>query len=1139
MHRSILSLFKVPFRRLFVTVFLLCHIQYATAQNGLPQLLPPSPEAAALFKYLDYGVDYSSGVPQINIPLYEVKCGSLRVPISISYFAGGRKANDVTGPVGLGWSLNAGGMIARTIYGKPDDLSSFPPTWKPEANLTNKDDYDYLASLYYPGGYDSQYDIFSYTAGSYSGRFIAAGSSSEYKLLPLKPVKIFNISGTYPNRILDDKGNEYNYNVDEKGQIVMGYYNQPITAKLLSSIISADKNDTITFTYVTKVQKSYSEGDQYTLIDNDSRIDAIHYSTTYAVNSNYREYAIQRISEIKFRGGKVSFILYPSSDRIKTIEIRNDNNVLLKSIELQSSQLDFPAYTGTEPTYKLDAVLFRDSNLQSIDKYSFEYNASYNFSAKDRDFWGFVNANARRNSILIPKWNNIQVLFGPFGNSLTEFINIPGGQLNGADRNPNSNSQIGVLKKITYPSGGSTAFTFESNQYEDNGIKTGAGLRLAQIQHTDADGHTYYKTYKYGSGESGAGYYSYRRVLMQDLSYEKRYFTQLDNFSDLYEDNFRKRVYTSDLLQEIEEKASALPYYTEVTEYDGTPANNNGKTVYSFDFPYDVMPVITYPSPSFPGVLPAPYQYLDFSGLSVDNNIARRHINRYEPWKTAELQSIDVYRNNGNNTYTRVKSIDKIYKRTETEQVKGTHIYKLLEFGTQDNTTGWNTNTEKHAAQYLLLPVFQFADYTITIGKQELESEIENEFNASGEIGKITTYTYNNRSLPVNINTVSSKGDEFNVQIKYPADFLSDPQIGAISQTMNTANMLLPVEQLQLKGSTLLSGSKTIFKNWRTSANPQIASEFIQEKKGSGSYESRVQFFGYDNRSNITGMSKVADVRRSYIWGYNKLYPIAEAINAAATDIYYTSFEEGDGNSTDGDAKTGRKSHTGGFSKVLSGLTNGGYTLSYWQKSGSNWSLQTSSVNVSSGTYTISLSGQVDEVRFYPAAAEMNTYTYEPLTGMTSHCDAGNHTTFYEYDNYGRLKLVRDQDGKILKQYDYQYQSSFAADWQPTGNTRCERDAWNSYTGNQESEEKDANPYSTTYNTLRWVVSGASSACPRTACTGDGKRPVNNVCQTGTRELVSSEQLETRKWRCTYWVTYSTGPGEIISTFSTIPCTEH
>ena len=998
------------------------------AAQGLPKILPPSPEAASLFRFLDYAVDYSSGVPQVSIPLYEVKSGSLRVPVSISYFAGGRRVNDVTGPVGLGWSLNAGGMIARTIYGKPDDQASFPPTLKTSVSISNRLDYDYLASLYYPGGgtYDSEYDIFSYSAGAWSGKFLAhkTGGSFVYKQMPLKPVKIIGSSGAYPSIILDDKGNEYKFGVDERGQVQDLYYGNPITGKLLTSIISADKNDTISFTYVVKSQKSYSETDQYTLIDYDTRGSFTNYSTSYAVNSSYRQYAIQRIAEIKFRGGRVTFVLQPSSDRIKTIQVWDDNNTLIRNIELRSSQLDEPSYTGTEPTYKLDSILFQTGSMATMEKYSFEYNASSNFSAKDRDYWGFVNWFDGRNTIMVPKWYDIYVLFGQSGQSVSSYINIPGGSLSGADRSSNMNSLKGVLKKIIYPTGGSTEFTYESNQYYDNGsIKTGGGIRVAQIKNTDSNGNNYYKTYKYGYGESGYGTYRYNRILIGDMSSEKRHFTGLDNYASATTESFRKRVYSSEFLPEIADKAGLPVYYEQVTEYDGTVTSNKGKAVYTYNVPPDIMSVTDYPTPAFPYSTPYPYQWLDFSQFSSDNQIPRRHIYSWYPWKTAELQSTDFYRNNGNNTYTIIKKISNGYTRTETETVRGTHVYKFLEFGTGENKDISNTTTERVGAMEMNLPVFQFDDYLISIGKQELESVSEIQYTSDGELGQGTIYTYNDKSLPINIKTTSSKGEEFNTQIKYPADFVSDPVIGAVSQSMEAINMLnYPVEETNLKGTTTqLSSTKTIYRNWSGVSTPKIAPEIIQEKQGAGNYENRVRFFGYDDRSNVISVSKENDTRITYLWGYNKKYPIAEAVNAPLSDIFHTSFEETEGNSSEGDARTGRKSRTNGYNKSLTGLSNGAYLLSYWQKSGSSWVFQKSSANVTNGTYAISLSGQVDEIRFHPVAAQMTTFTYGPLIGMTSRCDVSGIITFYEYDNYGRLKCIRDKDKLILKTFEYQY----------------------------------------------------------------------------------------------------------------------
>jgi hypothetical protein len=63
----------------------------------------------------------------------------------------------------------------------------------------------------------------------------------------------------------------------------------------------------------------------------------------------------------------------------------------------------------------------------------------------------------------------------------------------------------------------------------------------------------------------------------------------------------------------------------------------------------------------------------------------------------------------------------------------------------------------------------------------------------------------------------------------------------------------------------------------------------------------------------------------------------------------------------------------------------------------------------------------VDEVRLYPSDAQMVTYTFDPLIGMTSQCDPNNRIVYYEYDGLQRLKLVRDQYGNVVKTYEYNY----------------------------------------------------------------------------------------------------------------------
>jgi YD repeat-containing protein len=56
------------------------------------------------------------------------------------------------------------------------------------------------------------------------------------------------------------------------------------------------------------------------------------------------------------------------------------------------------------------------------------------------------------------------------------------------------------------------------------------------------------------------------------------------------------------------------------------------------------------------------------------------------------------------------------------------------------------------------------------------------------------------------------------------------------------------------------------------------------------------------------------------------------------------------------------------------------------------------------------------------AAAFINTYTYLPGIGIISETDANGRTTTYEYDKLMRLKLIRDENGNVVKKTEYGYQ---------------------------------------------------------------------------------------------------------------------
>ena len=85
-----------------------------------PQIVPVSPEAEAVRKYVSYPVDYCTGLVDITIPLYTIKAGDIELPITLSYHSSGLKVRELSGWVGSGWTLNAEPSIMREINGIPD-----------------------------------------------------------------------------------------------------------------------------------------------------------------------------------------------------------------------------------------------------------------------------------------------------------------------------------------------------------------------------------------------------------------------------------------------------------------------------------------------------------------------------------------------------------------------------------------------------------------------------------------------------------------------------------------------------------------------------------------------------------------------------------------------------------------------------------------------------------------------------------------------------------------------------------------------------------------------------------------------------------------------------------------------------------
>ena len=173
----------------------------AQPTNSLLQdvVLPP-PNAAALGKYTDVPISHFTGVPSINIPIYTVQEGPLSLPISLNYHASGLKVAETSSWVGMGWSLNAGGMITRTVLGIADELTLGYASIGEEVTDQISDVKNQIETVGYTidntilpdvvsGLKDNRPDIFSFNFSGFSGKFYLDATGEVY-LIPRQDVRI-------------------------------------------------------------------------------------------------------------------------------------------------------------------------------------------------------------------------------------------------------------------------------------------------------------------------------------------------------------------------------------------------------------------------------------------------------------------------------------------------------------------------------------------------------------------------------------------------------------------------------------------------------------------------------------------------------------------------------------------------------------------------------------------------------------------------------------------------------------------------------------------------------------------------------------------------------------------------------------
>jgi hypothetical protein len=321
--------------------------------------------------------------------------------------------------------------------------------------------------------------------------------------------------------------------------------------------------------------------------------------------------------------------------------------------------------------------------------------------------------------------------------------------------------------------------------------------------------------------------------------------------------------------------------------------------------------------------------------------------------------------------------------------------------------------------------------------------------------------------------TTNSVGDTIVRKTYYSFDYGKQATTDSVFKKLKARNLVIPVSTREWKNGQLIGGTVTLFKDFASNssdtfinpskmyalqtsvplttvqANENIAlADTIITLLPNSYFIEKADFTVNGTTGKVTEQKLANDKNQALVWDNQLSMPLAVVDNAYVSEVAYNSFETTEtGNwtlnaasiSTDATAPTGAKVYTLSNSISKSSLNSSQkYILSYWQKSGT--------VTITGGTQTNSLAGRVlngwtyhevtitgttsltisgggiiDELRLYPATAQMTTYTYDDLFRMSAQCSVNSTIVHYEYDSINRLLDIKDQYGNIIKVFEYNF----------------------------------------------------------------------------------------------------------------------
>lgn len=456
---------------------------------GTSTVIGPSPTAAGLGRYGDIPVSYYTGVPNISVPLYHTTVDGTPFDLALSYHASGIKVEEDASWVGLGWSLEAGGVITRTLHGVPDERGArgyvgtatnrgtaavVENNLAVESGQFNGDFDQYLLIKDFADGVrDGEPDDFYFNFCGKSGRLFFDGTGKPY----CSPYNFWRVAGDAVSGfvITDENGVQYDFRGLNTGDNVevteYSYGNGAEVGQYSSSwylhCITYPNQETVEFGYVAGGTQSAKFGAvtatqllcsasanggaeppySYSVPDITTRavvlatIRGRSFAADFAASGREDDYALVRLNTLTVRdntGAGPGTITW-------SFKYQYDGGGVLQDTRglggLNSDRLVLHQLTRTgEPGYRF--AYYGDDARHSV---ATQYR---------QDHWGYANNNAANYEVPAVA---LHYICGGLPIDL---------YLEGADKSPDFSSAIAyTLQRVTYPTGGSTVYDYEANDY--------------------------------------------------------------------------------------------------------------------------------------------------------------------------------------------------------------------------------------------------------------------------------------------------------------------------------------------------------------------------------------------------------------------------------------------------------------------------------------------------------------------------------------------------------------------------------------------------------------------------------------------------------------------------------------------------